>query len=586
MPVTKKSFCERQGRDPYKIGRHIYRLEKHLGGRETTTVASHQIFPMPIIRPRVSMAQRKNGKMVAIKCAGRSNYGGRLLLERERAALMRLRHSNVAAAPIQNQLLISDAEDGHFYLITDWLGDRAEETWQDLNRGESPENHEDKMYFVAAMVDAVNRLHQRKVYHGDLKPSHFLVSKDWRQVRIIDFGAAQTSFEDDLDINLAGGTPGFSLPESTGDYARRDVFGLCATLFFVFSGHAYPLDHKVCDVIREKEGELAEYERQVLMKAQEMLTYNGPLRNEPELAKMILDGLRMGWEGSTPVRTLAGLQIGDVPVLRYFRRGRFPCSDGFRAAVGSGIASLLAFLLVPLSQAMSWADALKGLLAAFGIGVLLWLSDKLKVEEWSKVIGPLVMFALTGFALLFLVTQFGTVSRELLPIFIASALVSFGYFFVGTKRTWEAFLGCLLGFASPLSMNPALLPAAALSQGYLLSGAGRLLMPIVMILTFKFVEIRLGIYGSSVSSGQSPLIWLEPLMLLLLSLVGFWLKHPPKGLKQRAWSWLAFGFFSILAGIGIACLYHASSMGIVAAILAFGVGLVLQITQDFRLNHS
>ncbi len=585
MPIYK-SFCERQGRDPYKIGKHRYRLEKHIRGSETTTVASHQIFPMPIIRPRVSMAQRKNGKMVAVKCSRRSNYGGRLLLERERAALMKLRHSNVAAAPIQNQLLISDPEDGHFYLVTEWLGDRDEQTWKDLSHFDLPEEQEDRLYFVAAMVDAVHRLHQRKVYHGDLKPSHFLVSKDWHQVRVIDFGAARTSFDDDLDINLAGGTPGFSLPEPTADYQRRDVFGLCATLFFVFTGYAYPLDPKVCDVIRDKENELAEYEREVLTRAQEMLTYNGPFRNEPELARMILDGLRMGWEGSTPVRTLAGLQIGDVPVLKYFRRGRYPCSDGFRAAVGSGIASLLAFLPVSLPQAISWPNALKGLLAASGIGVLLWLSDKLKAEEWSKVIGRLVMFALTGIALLFLALNFGRIAGELLPIFVVSTLLSFGFFIIGTKRTWEAFLGCLLGFVSPLGLNPALLPATALSQGYLLTGAGRFFMPIVSILTFKFAEIRLGVYGSSVLMGQSPLIGLEVVAMLLLSIVGFWLKHPPKGLEQRAWSWLAFGIFSILAGIVIAYIYQTFSIGIVTAILALVVGLVLQITQDFQLNRS
>ncbi len=103
-----------------------------------------------------------------------------------------------------------------------------------LDELEAPEMGQLVLVFCQ-VVSALNHMHRRGVYHGDLKPSNIMLSKT-AQVKLIDFGTAWIRGE---QKNRIQGTPQFMAPEQVTEKVvdqRTDIYNLGATMYRMFTG--------------------------------------------------------------------------------------------------------------------------------------------------------------------------------------------------------------------------------------------------------------------------------------------------------------------------------------------------------------
>ena len=85
------------------------------------------------------------------------------------------------------------------------------------------------------VASALVHMHRRGVYHGDLKPSNIMLSKDGA-VKLIDFGTAWRKGEDKGRVQ---GTPQYMAPEQATEKIvddRTDVYNFGATMYRMFTG--------------------------------------------------------------------------------------------------------------------------------------------------------------------------------------------------------------------------------------------------------------------------------------------------------------------------------------------------------------
>jgi serine/threonine protein kinase len=85
------------------------------------------------------------------------------------------------------------------------------------------------------VADALVHMHRRGVYHGDLKPSNIMVTKDGK-VKLIDFGTAWLKGQ---EKNRIQGTPQYIAPESVTEKVvdeRTDLYNFGATMYRMFTG--------------------------------------------------------------------------------------------------------------------------------------------------------------------------------------------------------------------------------------------------------------------------------------------------------------------------------------------------------------
>ncbi|WP_435017579.1 serine/threonine protein kinase [Tundrisphaera sp. TA3] len=94
----------------------------------------------------------------------------------------------------------------------------------------------DKLVLIFDQVaGAVAHMHRRGVYHGDMKPSNIMVTKDG-QVKLIDFGTAWLKGEAKGRIQ---GTPQYIAPEQVSEKTvdeKTDIYNFGATMYRMFTG--------------------------------------------------------------------------------------------------------------------------------------------------------------------------------------------------------------------------------------------------------------------------------------------------------------------------------------------------------------
>ncbi|MFB2936239.1 AAA family ATPase [Aerosakkonemataceae cyanobacterium BLCC-F154] len=94
------------------------------------------------------------------------------------------------------------------------------------------------------VVAALEKLHQNKIVHKDIKPHNILVSSQLKEIKIIDFSIATRLTRENAaysSLNLLEGTLAYISPEQTGrmnryiDY-RTDFYSLGVTLYEILTG--------------------------------------------------------------------------------------------------------------------------------------------------------------------------------------------------------------------------------------------------------------------------------------------------------------------------------------------------------------
>jgi serine/threonine-protein kinase len=104
-----------------------------------------------------------------------------------------------------------------------------------LDELEMPE-HKQLVLMFANVASALQHMHRRKVFHGDLKPGNIMLTKTG-QVKVIDFGTAWVAGENKARVQ---GTPQYMAPEQAKEKVvneKTDLFNLGATMYRMFTGH-------------------------------------------------------------------------------------------------------------------------------------------------------------------------------------------------------------------------------------------------------------------------------------------------------------------------------------------------------------
>jgi serine/threonine-protein kinase len=103
-----------------------------------------------------------------------------------------------------------------------------------LDEIETPTKPQLILVFIQ-VASALVHMHRRGVYHGDLKPSNIMLSKDGK-VKLIDFGTAWLKGQ---EKNRIQGTPQYMAPEQMTEKVvdeRTDIYNLGATMYRMFTG--------------------------------------------------------------------------------------------------------------------------------------------------------------------------------------------------------------------------------------------------------------------------------------------------------------------------------------------------------------
>jgi tetratricopeptide (TPR) repeat protein len=176
---------------------------------------------------------RTSGEAVAVKVLLSVRSPDQARFAREATMLAELVHSGIVRY-IEHDLSPS----GPPYLVMEWL--EGEDLSARVRRGAL--TVEETVTLGVQVTQALSVAHARGVVHRDLKPSNlFLVGREVRQVKVLDFGIARLGDATRMtETGTVVGTPGYMAPEqvqSGGEIdARADVFALGCVLFECLTG--------------------------------------------------------------------------------------------------------------------------------------------------------------------------------------------------------------------------------------------------------------------------------------------------------------------------------------------------------------
>ncbi|MBF0463081.1 MAG: serine/threonine protein kinase [Magnetococcales bacterium] len=153
--------------------------------------------------------------------------------------LERFRHEARVFGPFAHDNIVTlyeyDEEQGVPFIALELLqGQNLKECLATGNRFDVPQI----VAMLSQILDAVAYMHARGVLHLDLKPANLILLAD-NQVKVTDFGIAQTESEPDTRHNTITGTPGYMSPEQLMGHRldrRSDLFSVGVILYELLTG--------------------------------------------------------------------------------------------------------------------------------------------------------------------------------------------------------------------------------------------------------------------------------------------------------------------------------------------------------------
>jgi serine/threonine protein kinase/formylglycine-generating enzyme required for sulfatase activity len=193
---------------------------------------------------RVYKAQHQRlGRLCAIKVIRRERLTHPAVEERFRKeieALGRMQHPNVV------QVFNADQSGDVIYYEMEWI-DGTDLT--KLVRQKGPLPVAQACDYIRQAALGLQHAHELGLVHRDIKPSNILVSRDGRQVKLVDLGLARIlddksiTTEEGKRITREGvvlGTPDFLAPEQARNPMmvdiRADIYSLGGTLYYILTG--------------------------------------------------------------------------------------------------------------------------------------------------------------------------------------------------------------------------------------------------------------------------------------------------------------------------------------------------------------
>lgn len=175
----------------------------------------------------------KLNRHVALKFIRSDNENLKKRFVREAKAQAQIEHDNVC------KIYETGEVDGNPYIAMQLIqGETLPKILAELSI-------EQKVLIMQKIADAVHHAHRIGIIHRDIKPSNILVERredgSYRPF-IMDFGIAREISDPGMTAtDVVIGTPSFMAPEQMTTNAvdrRTDVYGLGATMYYVFSGQA------------------------------------------------------------------------------------------------------------------------------------------------------------------------------------------------------------------------------------------------------------------------------------------------------------------------------------------------------------
>lgn len=160
----------------------------------------------------------------------RGDFAYRELLQKEYNILMRLSHHDIVgvegmeSVPGYGECIVMEWVDG--VTLRQWLSERHTKT--------------EKRSIIGKLLRAVEYVHRQQVVHRDLKPENIMVTRNGQNVKLIDFGLADT--DSYAVFKQPAGTAGFVAPEqSSGSMpdSRNDIYSLGSIIRLFKMGWIY-----------------------------------------------------------------------------------------------------------------------------------------------------------------------------------------------------------------------------------------------------------------------------------------------------------------------------------------------------------
>lgn len=207
------------------IGKTInnYLIERKLGegGMGSVYLAKHKLID----------------RIVAIKLLHQNYFANESIRQRfknEAIALIKLGHPNIV------KIFDYVEQDQFACLIMEYIEGFTLDDY--ISKVSGPLAAPRATSIICGVLDAVQYAHDNNIFHRDIKPGNIMVSKDGKEVRIMDFGIAKITDDPNLkttNANTQLGTPFYMSPEQVMGKpytAYSDIYSLGVTLFEMATG--------------------------------------------------------------------------------------------------------------------------------------------------------------------------------------------------------------------------------------------------------------------------------------------------------------------------------------------------------------
>lgn len=197
-----------------------YTLQKYIG---------EGVYSLVFLAEEIS-----TGEIYAIKAVhkGKGRRRGTQHAETEIAAFSKL--TGIKGVPVLYKWI--EDENTFFFIMSYHKGPTADEICKVLSTKEI-------LLFAASLLEIVNEIHKRGVYHLDIKPENVILSRDGPI--LVDFGCAITSTTAEIEKNKLPfqGTPAYMAPEMVKEEKTAaivlpalDIWSVGCIIYYVAAG--------------------------------------------------------------------------------------------------------------------------------------------------------------------------------------------------------------------------------------------------------------------------------------------------------------------------------------------------------------
>lgn len=226
---------------------NVYRVERHLasGGFGNTYLVTNVEFNEKVAIKEfflkgISAREGDTLTVMTTTDEGREQFDTqREKFKKEARLLRKIDHKNIVR--------VHDLfdENGTSYYAMDWID--GESLTNLLKRKEKPLTEKETLAILDQLLDALETIHERGIWHLDLKPANIMLSRQGK-VTLIDFGASKQFSSVEGYTSLSGFlpyTPGYAASEQMEGTLSNlgpwtDFFALGATLYYLLTCSAPP----------------------------------------------------------------------------------------------------------------------------------------------------------------------------------------------------------------------------------------------------------------------------------------------------------------------------------------------------------